>query len=337
MKNYFKKLLYIFTAQSALAYPSHKAIVKSEFIFKKPSFKSCHASTLTETNTNKILCSYFAGSEEGKKDVSIWISSLENNSWSEPKKLINYPKEAHWNPVLFTLPSNEILLFYKVGRSPGTWSGFLKRSLDNGNTFSESEIFPSGIYGPIKNRPLFLDDETLLCPSSQESYEAWACYMEITDKNCKDWKRSFPIIDPQNSRGIIQPTLFLTKEGNIKMLARSFEQGYIYTAISTDKGCSFSDAIPTTLPNPNSAIDAIKLFDGRVLLVYNHSKKKRFPINIAISEDDGKTWKMKLSLEKKRGEYSYPAVIQSKDGLVHITYTWKRKKIKYIVLDPKFL
>ena len=184
---------------------------------------------------------------------------------------------------------------------------------------------------------MLLDDGTLLCPSSQESFDAWACYMEITDKSVKSWQRSSPITDPENSRGIIQPAIFLTKDGNIKMLARSFKQGYIYTATSTDKGCSFSNATPTTLPNPNSAIDAIKLLDGRVLLVYNHSKKKRFPINIAISDDDGKTWKMKLSLENKRGEYSYPSVIQSKDGLVHITYTWKRKKIKHLVIDPKLL
>ncbi|HMO37562.1 MAG TPA: exo-alpha-sialidase, partial [Gemmatales bacterium] len=93
---------------------------------------------------------------------------------------------------------------------------------------------------------------------------------------------------------------------------------------------------------PGSGIDAVTLQDGRHLLVYNHVDKAgiatsaRSPLNVAVSRD-GITWQAGLVLENEKGEFSYPAVIQTKDGLVHITYTWNRKKIRHVVIDPQKL
>jgi len=92
----------------------------------------------------------------------------------------------------------------------------------------------------------------------------------------------------------------------------------------------------TSLPNPNSGTDAVTLKDGRHLLVYNHSAKARSPLNVAVSAD-GTTWQAALVLESEPGEFSYPAVIQTADGLVHVTYTWKRQRIKHVVIDPEKL
>ena len=70
------------------------------------------------------------------------------------------------------------------------------------------------------------------------------------------------------------------------------------------------------------------------MLIYNHTAKGRSPLNLAVSKD-GKTWEAALIFEDEpKREFSYPAIIQTKDGLVHITYTWKRAKVKHIVLDP---
>ena len=89
----------------------------------------------------------------------------------------------------------------------------------------------------------------------------------------------------------------------------------------------------TPLPNPNSGIDAVTLSDGLQLLVYNHTPRGRSPLNVAVSRD-GKNWQAAAVLEDQPGEYSYPAVIQTPDGLVHVTYTWKRQRVRHVVLDP---
>ncbi|MBI5346903.1 MAG: exo-alpha-sialidase [Chlamydiae bacterium] len=315
---------------------SNEAILKSSFIFQNPPFESCHASTITVTKNSTILISFFAGSKEGEKDVRIWLVAYNNNKYSEPTKIVETDNIPCWNPVLFTYPDGEISLFYKVGKNPEMWSGFLKRSFDDGASWSSEEIFPAGILGPIKNKPILLNG-ALLCPSSIESYNAWACWIDITKDRGRTWEKSAPIVDPKNSLGIIQPTLFITKKGNIKLLSRSYTEKKIFTAISIDKAKNFTKAKFLNLSNPNSGIDCVKLKNEDVLLVYNDSTSNRYPLSIAISKNDGKSFKKILDLEKEEGEFSYPSIIQTQDGLVHITYTWNRKNIKHVILDPKLL
>ena len=108
---------------------------------------------------------------------------------------------------------------------------------------------------------------------------------------------------------------------------------HVFETWSSDSGRSWSPVTLTSLPNPSAGTDAVTLRDGRHLIVYNHTPKGRTPLNVALSPD-GKTWEPSVVLEDQPGEYSYPAVIQSVDGLVHVTYTWKREKIKHVVLDP---
>jgi len=315
---------------------AHPAVIQDEFVFKTPPFPSCHASTLTETSTGTLLCACFGGTQEGMSDVSIWLSSLQE-TWTAPIQVASAEDIPCWNPVLFTMPSKEILLFYKAGRNPQMWSGCLIRSTDNGSHWSTPEIFPAGILGPIKNKPLLLSDGTLLCGTSVESWKRWGCWVDMTKDGCKTWTKSGPINVKEELYGIIQPTLFLTRQGDIKMLTRSFHIGAICTATSKDHGKTWSSATPTDLPNPNAGIDAVKLKDGRVVLVYNHTTSGRTPLNVAFSEDDGATWNMKITLEDTEGEFSYPAVIQTLDGLVHISYTWNRTNIKHVVLDPHLI
>ena len=121
-------------------------------------------------------------------------------------------------------------------------------------------------------------------------------------------------------------------DGRLQFLCRS-RQGRIYQAFSKDKGKTWDEPTPSVLPNPNSGIDALTLKDGRFLLIYNHTSKDRSPLNLALSSD-GIEWKAGPMLEDQPGEYSYPAIIQTNDGLVHMTYTYLRKKIKHVVVDP---
>jgi predicted neuraminidase len=127
------------------------------------------------------------------------------------------------------------------------------------------------------------------------------------------------------------------------MLARDRRrQGTVWTTWSIDQGKTWSELESTGLPNPSSGTDAITLKDGRQLLVYNPTHRpteqsriddSRSKLHVAVS-DDGKKWETALVLENSPGEYSYPAVIQTSDGLVHITYTWKRDRIKHVIVDP---
>lgn len=314
---------------------SHPSIILEELIFKDPPFSSCHASTLTQTDQGELLCSWFAGTEEGAKDVKIWISKKDKTGWSLPS-IVAQEDLPCWNPVLYTMPSGEILLFYKAGLHPQLWSGFLKKSIDGGKNWGQSLDLPAGVIGPAKNRPLLLENGTLLCGSSIESWRRWGCWVDITSDMGATWKKSTPINVPDELFGIIQPALIFSKN-KIQLLARSHRLGFICTAESSDHGLSWSLASITSLPNPNSAIDAINLVDGRIFLVYNHSKEHRYPLNIAISEDQGVTWKMKLAIETEPGEYSYPCIIQTKDNLLHVSCTFNRENIKHITIDPELL
>jgi predicted neuraminidase len=303
---------------------------KQEFIFKDPPFAACHAATLTETSSGDLLCAWFAGTQEGDSDVAIWLSMFENGQWSPPQKIAQEENVPCWNPVLFTLPSNEILLFYKAGIHPQLWSGFLKRSNDCGHTWSKEEPLPAGIIGPVKNRPLYLKNGTLLCGSSIESWKRWGCWVDITTDGGKSWQKSNPINVEENLFGIIQPALFYGENKEIRLLARSHEIGAICSAESHDQGKTWTAAHPISLPNPNSGIDAINLENGPILLVYNHSTDERFPLNTALSSDGGNSWRQDLILEKNKGEFSYPSVIQTRDGKIHTIYTWNRTQIKHV-------
>jgi predicted neuraminidase len=120
------------------------------------------------------------------------------------------------------------------------------------------------------------------------------------------------------------------------MLTRATQRiGQICTATSDDAGVSWTSAVPTDLPNPNSGIDAVRLSDGRIVLCHNPVHTGRSPLALSVSGDDGQTWKPSTTLESEAGEYSYPAIIQADNGEVHLTYTWKRSRIKHWAIDPK--
>jgi alpha-L-rhamnosidase len=151
----------------------------------------------------------------------------------------------------------------------------------------------------------------------------------------KDFGKTLPL-NAAREVAAIQPTILVHRPDQIQILCRT-KQGRIYEGWSNDSGATWTPLTRTLLPNPNSAIDAVQLANGRSLLVYNHSRDSRGILNVATSEE-GLAWNAALVLEDTPGnEYSYPAVIQTRDGLVHVTYTWKRQRIKHVVIDPEKL
>lgn len=323
-----------------------------EFIYESAPFPQCHASTIVETSAGSLVASFFGGTHEKNPDVGIWVSRREKGRWTTPVEVANgiqYTKpdgtvvrHPTWNPVLFEARAGLLMLFYKVGPNPDAWWGMLMTSTDDGRTWSEPRRLPEGVLGPIKNKPVQLADGTILCPSSAESdATGWTVHFERT----RDLGRTWEVVGPINTKeefNAIQPSVLFHKDGRLQILCRT-TNNVVSTSWSSDQGKTWSKMAATELPNPSSGTDAVTLADGRQLLVYNPTTRTpdgksgpRSPLNVAVS-DDGVHWKDVATLENDNGAngYSYPAVIQTRDGLVHITYTWRRERIRHVVFDPR--
>lgn len=313
---------------------SRAAIVSTEFIYEEAPFPSAHASTIVETDGG-LVAAWFGGTAERNPDVGIWLSRQESGNWTRPVEVANGVRPDGkrfpcWNPVLFQPSKGPLLLFYKIGPSPSAWWGLVRTSTDAGRTWSAAHRLPEGILGPIRAKPIELGDGTILAGSSTE-HDGWIVHMEWTKDPLGEWQKTGPLNDPKMF-GAIQPTILDHGNNRLQILSRS-RNSIITQAWSDNGGRAWSPMTATELPNPSAGIDAVGLRDGRFLLVYNPTKKGRHQLQIAASRD-GRRWSPAVTLEDEPGEFSYPAMIVARDGRVHVTYTWQRKRIRHVVVDP---
>ena len=396
-----------------------EAIVKDQFLYEHTSFPQCHSGSIVELKDGDLLATYFGGKFEGNPDVCIWVSTKKKGSdtWSAPvlagdgvfelgtpdallagineettpaevgpiketwpKHTAPLKRKACYNPVLIQMPNNEVWLFYKVGARVSDWTGWIVKSKDGGRTWGKREALPEGYLGPIKNKPVLMNNR-LICGSSTEK-NGWKFHVEILDLSDGTWKtkpvaslpwkyvgpvrselakrtEDLPLnagtnigleweipdsageIDQNGMRPIdcIQPSILQLKDGRLQVLMRT-RNGKLATSFSSDQGDTWSDVTLSEIPSNQSGTDAVTLKDGRHVVIYNNfetlpgtKKGVRTPLSIAVSED-GKHWRHVLTLEDSPiSQYSYPAIIQGKDGMLHCVYTWRRQRMAYKQID----
>jgi predicted neuraminidase len=313
-----------------------RVVISRDMILSSSAFGECHAPTIVETKDGELLVAFFAGTQEGRKDVAIWSSKGASGRWKAPQRIAWDDHAPCWNPVLFADGKGALWLFYKVGLNPETWTGAYRVSEDAGKGWSEPQYLRAGLLGPTKNKPITMSNGETICGSSVESYNSWICWAEVVGD--EEWRRFGPIRHDRIAKGVIQPSLVEVSEGRVRAFMRSTQAiGRICFADSPDYGRTWSRANPTALPNPNSAIDAVNLGSGLIVLAYNHSTSARTPLTLALSRDGGTTWRRFLDLESGDGEFSYPSLIQSADGNIHVVYTWRRANIGHAVISMREL
>jgi predicted neuraminidase len=321
------------------------AIVGSELVYESAPVPCAHASTIAEARDG-LVAAWFGGTREGHPDVGIWISRQEGGRWLPPVEVANGAqpdgtRHPCWNPVLFQPADGPLLLFYKVGPSPRAWWALVRISADGGRTWSAAAKLPDGILGPIRAKPVERPGGGELLAGSSTEHEGWLAYLERFRSSAgwtlealssaRSWSRGAALNDPKEFAAI-QPAILLHSPTRWQLLCRS-QQGVVTEAWTEDGGLTWSRMRATSLPNPSAGIDALRLADGRLLLAYNPTASGREKLGIAVSVE-GQSWQPVVTLEDAPGEYSYPAMIQTRDGLVHVTYTWKRQRIKHVVVDP---
>ena len=303
-----------------------------------------------------------------KNDPHLALAGLGGISYADvPSSETTPQRRACWNPVLFQVPGGDLLLFFKIGLKVSDWTGWVVRSRDGGKTWSRREPLPAGFLGPIKNKPEYINGR-IICPSSTEGDGGWQVHFEISDDKGKTWKKVGPLtaelslLTPDRKPGTvqeddaeageaiagtgakpifaIQPSLLRHADGRLQILCRT-RNAQLATAWSSDNGDTWSKITLSSLPSNNSGTDAVTLKDGRHVVIYNNfstlpgtPKGVRTPLGIAVS-NDGVNWRHVLTLEDSPiSQYSYPAIIQGKDGKLHALYTWRRQRMKYAEIDP---
>ena len=186
-------------------------------------------------------------------------------------------------------------------------------------------------------KPLRLAGGRILLPLYSDGFNM--SIIAISDDDGETWHESLPIV----GRGNVQPALVQKKNGNIVAFMRDNgdEPSRVQVSESSDKGYTWSAAQKTNIPN-TASVELIVLNDGRWAFVGDDEDDGRYRLSLYISDDEGKTWKWKKTLEneqKGKGSFSYPCLIQTNNGLLHISYSYSLVKegesVKYVVIDPK--
>lgn len=369
------------------------AYLHSDFVSYQQQIAT-HAASLIELKDGKLRAFWFAGSREGAEDVEIRTAVYEGATWSDERSvtdrvhtqqgLLRYVKKLG-NPVAMRAPNGELWLTY-VTVSLGGWAGSsltLIRSQDEGQTWSAPQRLITSpflnISTLIKGTPYSYNDGTVGLPVYHEFLGKFGELLHLS----ADGK----VLDKQRlsaGKTSIQPVMLIEDERKALVLMRytGAPPMRLVATRSHDGGKTWDAAGKTALPNPDAAVSAVVLNDGRMLLVANDVEQGRAALSLLVSSDHGASWQNIYRLEDQRDssskledylhnnaslaltsdarinnaaeyaksaqrnkcegvqcsyEFSYPYMIQTKDGDLHLVYTWNRSFIKHVAFSRAWL
>jgi predicted neuraminidase len=313
---------------------------ESELIFDNiPLAPAHHCSTITQAPNGDLLCLWYGGSYESADDQKLFLSKRgkDGAAWSTPEVIVEgSPLHPPGNAVIFRTNEDRVGILWgrmdasrPIRRGAG-WSDCMlmyRYSEDNGETWSADRELTE-FYGMLpRNLPIALENGEVAVPMTAGGHAAGV--LLITDDGGDTWRASGAI-----DKGS-QPTVVRRDDGSLLALLRSNPK--VLKSVSTDSGASWSPAEPTELNCPGSGVAMTKLKSGRILVVHNDSPSERTPLSMHWSDDGGETWEGPMVLEANPGEYSYPCVMQTEDGTIHVTYTFRRYTIKHVQINEDWL
>ena len=326
--------------------PHGSITYSSELIFETiPGAPVHHASSIVQAANGDLLVTWYGGSYESSDDEALFLARRKKGErdWEPPRMLLRNPTAPVGNAVIFLDQRQRIWIVW--GRLEATqpliahtgWERtrlFYRISEDNGYTWSPDNAFPMDTTGWLpRNLPVHLATGELLLPLSDERDHRDLSFFAITKDAGATWVRSANIPNSQ-SQGE-QPTVAQRPDGSLLAFLRTGPR--LLQSESLDRGMTWSPAKLTEFKNPDAAISLRALRNGNLILAWNNQERGRSPLHIARSTDGGKTWSSPLMLESNPGEYSYPSVFQTSDGLIHVVYTYRRYSIKHVVFDEDWL
>jgi len=352
-----------------------------------PMGRENHGSNLMELPNGDLLCVWFGGDKEGAQNVSIALSRLSPNStqWTAPAFVSDDPTRSDQNPVLFVTPTEELWLLYASQQSQGQgpsgweekinkgevqgihwmqWTSVIRQrtSKDNGHTWEPMKTLFDQPGAFCRNRMEILSNGNWLFPMYYSRRDGEGVYgndvsvMQISADNGQSWTE-YPV---PGSRGRVHPTVIELSQGRLVSFFRSRSADRIYVSHSDDYGQTWTEAARTELPNNNASIQAVKLASGNIALAFNNLSlnddpdktvwsNDRYPLTIALSEDEGRTWPYMRNVDTSDGFFgsankdlnrslAYPSIMQSRDGLIHISYSYNdRQCIKYVCVQEAWI
>ena len=345
-----------------------------------------HAPSMALLPGGDLACVWFAGSAEGAADVSIAMSRLPagGDGWTAPAFVTGGTDRSEQNPSLFLTPEGELCLLYTSqqtrgmprdewdrrkaageveGLYPMQWTSEIRRrtSRDGGRTWSAEETFVGTPGSFCRHPPTVLGDGTWLFPMYY-SLEAGGRHgddhsvVRLSEDGGETWtEHPFP-----DSRGRVHPSVVELEGGRLVAFFRSRAADRIYTSRSADYGRTWTPVERTVLPNNNASIQAARLTSGGIAIVYNHFSAnddpdevvwptRRYPLTIALSEDEGETWPYMRHIDPGDNFFgeaneglnrvcAYPCIVADPDGSQHVAYSYRgRQCIKYACVTEEWV